>query len=94
MVRELARPRAGDEDEGDAAFKQRGGEAEALAVRYVDVEEREIASLTKVIARIGEVVEHTDDLVPLGLDDGLQVERDEWIVLEDENTQRLLSHRS
>jgi hypothetical protein len=32
--------------------------------------------------------------VPLGLDDGLQVERDEWIVLEDENTQRLLSHRS
>ena len=68
MVRELARPRAGDEDEGDAAFKQARRRPKLLP-SGTSMSRREIASLTKVIARIGEVVEHTDDLVPLGLDD-------------------------
>jgi hypothetical protein len=81
----FARTGRGDERERDAALEQRGRDAEALAVGHVDVEQGEVETVAQVFARLGERVEGADHLVPLPLHDGLQVHRNEGVVLENEN---------
>src|SRR4051794_40948102 len=73
MLRNVARARSRHECERDLALHQFGRDSEALSIRHIDVEQGAIEPVTQMYKGIGDRLEAPHDLMPIALDDRLQI---------------------
>jgi hypothetical protein len=88
--RQLGLRRTRNESEGNALLVEARCDLEALPVRQIHIEEREVEMIGQMPAGRRQIAANVDDLVADAFEEHLEIEGDERIVFKDQNSQEPL----